>query len=239
MSVQDILRRAKDALSNRKTVVQNRYTDLVRGLAEGEDIEPNGVLDILSSAEKTEDDLQHDVDAFGTRDELARLKTEQAELIDRKRELVDELGELQEQIEDIKVTEQTSKDELRKVSGTIHRIRNRRLELLRNFPEAAPEYGNMKERFRHYAESVNSLLRRKAEMPNRIDHLKSLLSELENSKFYSAQSPGKKQMEEQTNRRNSLQRELEDTEVENGLLAEQIDEFTMLRNEANKEIHAF
>lgn len=237
MSVQDILRRAKDALSDRKTVAQNRYSDLVRGLAEGEDIEPDGVFEILSAAEKSEDDLQHDVEAFGTRDELARLKTEQAEFMDRKRELVDEIAELQEQIDDLKVKHQTSKDEFRVVSSRIESTTKRRHELLRNFPEAVPEYGEAKERFRHYAVMVNQNIEAKKVNEGHLRVLQGHLDDLENFRFYRVTTGN--EGKERNERQKELKQQIKEMKIKDELLADQIEEFSQARDEAKKEVLTF
>ena len=128
MFVEELLRKAKEGLAKREIIAVNRYIDLVEKLAEGETIEPDGVLDILSEA-----DLQHDIDAFGTRDELDRLKELTAQFKDRKRGLTDEILELQDQIDDLKVNLKKSQEELRVVTSCISNNANRRQELLRDF----------------------------------------------------------------------------------------------------------
>ena len=79
-----------------------------------------------------------------------------------------DIAELKQQYESIRNQLEMSGGELNVVLSRLTRIHDRRLELLRNFPDAVPEFGSLKSQFRMYAQQVNALTEKVSKIYERI-----------------------------------------------------------------------
>lgn len=157
MTIATTLENAQNAKEARRQDAETAYCELAERIAADGLVTGDEVLDVLEAADKTEADLRADVERLKSCERLPGIIAELGQLREQQTEIAAEVADLQEQARVIDESLSERRAAVEQTRTRINHLSKSRDELLRQFPDAVPEFADAKKRFRQFAEQASEL----------------------------------------------------------------------------------